>query len=130
MIANCTNNQIVKCLAEIGSLFQFIGKNPETLGNDCVQHNICIRDGSRGTERTEFKLVSGKRKRRGTVSVCGILRNFGQDMDADGHIRFFTAVVVFARFQGFENLSQFISEENADDCRRRFAAAEPMVVAG
>ena len=74
MIPDGFLNQIMEFFFEIFSLFQTIRKIHKGVCYRPIQHNIRTSDGIRGTYHTEFKFISGKSKRRCTVSVCGIYR--------------------------------------------------------
>ena len=51
-------------------------------------------------------------------------------MHADRHFRLFPAAVSCSLFDGFENLGQFIAEENGNDCGRRFKPSKAVIVSG
>ena len=64
---------IVKLVGEILRRFKSVGKFGKLVRRNSVENYIRLRNRESRAEHTKFKLVTGKRKGRGTVTVGQIL---------------------------------------------------------
>ena len=110
-------------------LFQFIGKCAQCIRCNRIEHRIGICNAAGGRRHAEFKLIARKCKRRGTVTVRRITVNYRQRGHADLHVRHLRHIAVVSGNDVFHNRGQLIAQEHGDDGRRRFAAAQTMIVA-
>ena len=130
MIVDGPDDQVMQGGTEIIRILQLICELAQAFGHNSVQDYVGIGNGIRGAQGAKLKFIAGEGEGRGPVPVGGILRELGQHMDADSHIGLLAAVVDGTGFQGFQDLGEFITEEDADDGGRGFAAAQTVIVAG
>ena len=122
-------DQIVKCGFEIVCLFQLIGKLTKRFRNGGIDDGIAVGNGFGGAEHAEFKFISREGEGRGSVSVGGILREFGKNVNADTHEGFFLCAVGGVLIERGEDGGQLVTEEHGDDRGGRFCRTETVVVA-
>ena len=130
MLPDVPDDQIMERFPEILRRLQLIRELAKAFGHDGIQNHIRRGNGGAGAQHAEFELVAGKGEGRSPVPVGGILREFGEHMHADGHIRLFPAAVNRSLLQGVQDFRQLIPQEDGDDRGRRFVAAQPQIVSG
>ena len=98
--------------------------------DDGVQRDVRAGDGLVGAQHTEFELVAGESKWRGTVAVSRIGGERRCRVDAEVHGAFFRFSAGFASKEFVEHISQLVADKNGDNSWRRFVGTQTMVVAG
>ena len=75
-------DQIMYRFVKVLRLFQHVARFGKRFGNDCIEHDVRLCHRILGACHTELKLVAGKRKRRGAVSVCRVFTKIRQRLHA------------------------------------------------
>ena len=130
VIAHIFSNQQIDIPFKILALLQHVRRFAESLGYDGADHGIGIRDALRGADHTELKLVAGKGKGRGTVTVGRILVDDRQGGNAGIQTASLDAACGRSVFNDLiHDVTKLIAEENRNNRRRRLVRTEPLVVA-
>ena len=123
-------NHLVESRLKIRCTFQSVGVDLERLSNCAVQHNVCTGDTVGGAEHTELKLIAGKGKGRGSVTVGRIAVELRQNVNTELHLGLFSTLIRRIGLDSLKNCIQFITQEDRHNCRRCFVCTETVVVAG
>mgnify|MGYP002624187126 CR=1 FL=1 len=99
------------------------------LGHNRIECDERSGDRLAGTDRTELETVTGKRHRAGPVTVAGVARNRREHVHADVHGLLLRAER-FPFGDGFQDLGEFVAQEDRQDRGGGFVGAEAMIVRG
>ena len=115
MLGKGSADKVLQCGIKVICLLQLIGKPAKLFCHNGVKGNVGTGHGLRRTQHTEFKFGAGERKRTGAVTVSGVLRNGGQNVNANAHQALFRFGVVCAVDDRFDNSSQFVTQEDRNN---------------
>ena len=96
--------------------------------NRGVENDVTKRNILRRANHSELKLVAGKRKGRGPVSVGRVLSERGHGGNTERHILCRLLGVDRAVYDGIDNSLKLVAKEDRDNCRGRLVTAETAVV--
>ena len=129
MLLDSLNKELVKLGGEISSAFKSVGKFLEGVCNDSVEYAVCAGDGLGRTKASELELVACECERRSSVTVCGILGEVGESLNADN--KFFVGVSLYhlAGLESIKYLLKLCAYENGHDSRRCLVSAKTVIIA-
>ena len=114
---------------EVGRALE-LGRHPvERVGEDGIHRDERTGDRLVGADRAELEAVAGESERRGAVAIARVLRQFGQDIDADFQRALLLGCGRSAGLDLLEDIGELVAEVDRNDGRRRFVRAETVVVA-
>ena len=122
-------NHLVESSLKIRCTFQSVGVDLESLSNCTVQHNVCTGNTVGGAEHTELKLIAGKSKGRGSVTVGRITVELRKHINPELHLGLFSTLIRRIGLDSLKHSVQFVTQEDRHNGRRCFVCAETMIVA-
>ena len=117
-------------LLKVIGLFQFVSIAAKRIGHDGIENDIGAGDGLAGAKAAELKFIAGKRDGRGTVAVGGVLRNGGQDINADAQRALDAVSIIGVINNGVDDCRQLVAKIDRDNGRGRFLRAKTVIVSG
>ena len=130
LMINCIFfDQIMYCHIKIFGSFQTITCFFERFCCNRIKYNVTFRNRISGSYHTEFKFVSGKRKRWSTVTVCRIFHEIRKSLNTClQKAAFLTVRSRSGADQLIKHISELFSKEYGNNSRRSFVSAKSLVI--